>query len=79
MAATQDGWGKTFEKECVLVDEMQLKERLEFDQGLKRFVGYISPETLSVNDIPENCNELACHSIVWYQAESRQLPTSSQE
>jgi hypothetical protein len=57
---------KAFEKECVLlVDEMQLKERLEFDQGLKRFVGYISPETLSVSDIPENCNALACHVIVF--------------
>lgn len=38
---------KESERLCVLlIDEMQLKNRVEFDRGLRQLIEYVSPETL---------------------------------
>lgn len=49
------------DKLCILLfDEMQLKERVEMDQGLRRIVGYISPEAQ-----PSDKEERATHAMVF--------------
>lgn len=57
---------KQSERLCVLlIDEIQLKSRIEFDQGLRRIVGYVSPETLSVDAAPGAGEEFATHALVF--------------
>jgi len=54
------------ERLCVLlVDEMQLKTRVEFDKGLRRIVGYVSPETLPADHQPSAEKEIASHALVF--------------
>ena len=54
------------ERLCMLlVDEMQLKTRVEFDNALRRVVGYVSPETLPDESAPEADKELATHAMVY--------------
>ncbi len=54
------------EKLCVLlIDEMQLKQRTEFDKGLHRLVGYVSTETLPGNAASDADKELASHAMVF--------------
>jgi hypothetical protein len=49
------------DKLCVLLfDEMQLKAHVEMDQGLRRVVGYVSPELQPTSD-----KELATHAMVF--------------
>ena len=57
---------KDSEKLCVLlVDEMQLKSRIEFDRGLRRVVGYVSPETLPTDAAAGADKEPATHGLVF--------------
>ena len=53
-------------KLCVLlVDEMQLHSRIEFDNGLRRIVGYVSPETLPTGAASGADKEPATHALVF--------------
>ena len=57
---------KESDKLCVLlVDEMQLKARVEFDKGLRHIVGYVSPETLPADAATGADKELASHAMVF--------------
>lgn len=59
--------GKTdCEKLCVLlVDEMQLRTRIEYDTGLQQFVGYVSPETIPTGTAEIAEKDLASHALVF--------------
>ena len=51
---------------CVLlVDEMQLQSRIEFDKGLRHIVGYVSPETLPTDAASGADKEPATHALVF--------------
>lgn len=57
---------KESQKLCVLlIDEMQLKSRIEFDRGLRHIVGYVSPETLPTDAAPGDDKEPATHGLVF--------------
>lgn len=57
---------KESEKLCVLlVDEMQLKPRVELDKGLHKVVGYVSTETLPADSPPSAEKEIASHALVF--------------
>ena len=57
---------KESQKLCVLlVDEMQLQSRIEFDKGLRRIVGYVSPETLPTDAASGADKEPATHALVF--------------
>jgi len=57
---------KESHKLCVLlVDEMQLQSRIEFDKGLRRIVGYVSPETLPAGAVSGADKEPATHALVF--------------
>jgi len=57
---------KDYEKVCVLmVDEMQLKQRVEYDKSLHKVVGYVSPETLPSDAPQQDKEELASHAMVF--------------
>jgi hypothetical protein len=50
------------DRDCVLLlDEVQLKVKAEYDNGLKRLVGFVSPELQS----PGKENEFAEHALVY--------------
>jgi len=49
----------------LLVDEMQLKSRIEFDRGLRQVVGYVSPETLASDAATGADKEPATHALVF--------------
>jgi hypothetical protein len=50
------------EKMCVLLlDEVQLREKVEYDNSLKKLVGYVSPEFTTNQSV----NELADHALVF--------------
>jgi len=54
------------QKLCVLlIDEMQLKSRIEFDRGLRHIVGYVSPDTLPTDAAPGADKEPATHALVF--------------
>lgn len=54
------------EKLCILlVDEMQMKQQLEYDKGLRHMVGYVSRETLTPDSKPYEREELASHVLVF--------------
>lgn len=53
---------KDSHRECILlVDEMQVRQHVDFDKGLNRIVGYVSPEAA----VSKNCHELANHALVF--------------
>ena len=55
-----------YEKLCVLlVDEMQLKPRVEVDKSLKEVVGYVSPETLPDGVSSGEDRQIAVHALVF--------------
>ena len=55
-----------YEKLCVLLmDEMQLRTRVEFDKGLQKIVGYVSPETLPADTGVDKEKEIASHALVF--------------
>jgi len=54
------------EKLCVLlVDEMQLRTRIEFDKGLQQIVGYVSPETIPAGSAQVADKDVASHALVF--------------
>ena len=54
------------EKLCaLLVDEMQLKRRVEYDKSTKQMVGYVSPETLPGGVDNSEERQLAVHALVF--------------
>ena len=54
------------EKLCALVvDEMQLKQRIEYDKSTKQMVGYVSPETLPGGVDNSEERQLAVHALVF--------------
>jgi Transposase protein len=57
---------KDHHKECVLlVDEMQLKQRVEYDKGLRQLVGYVSPDAMTPVALKAQCKEMASHALVF--------------
>jgi hypothetical protein len=56
---------KDYHKLCILlVDEMQLKQHVEYDKGLGRLVGYVSLETVPANTPQCEPEELASHVLM---------------
>jgi Transposase protein len=54
------------EKVCVLlIDEMQLKPQLEYDDGLQKMTGYVSPEALPFEAASSAKMELASHAMIF--------------
>ena len=54
------------DKLCVLlVDEMQLRTRIEFDKGLQQIVGYVSPETIPAGSAQVAEKDIASHALVF--------------
>jgi len=54
------------EKLCVLlIDEMQLKEKVELDRSLRCVIGYVSPEALPVGTGASADKAMASHAMVF--------------
>ena len=50
-----------YERMCTLVlDEVQISKSIQYDPGLKQFVGYINNEFN-----PAKCDEAACHVLCY--------------